>query len=259
MGVDLWISHGTLRSLVVVLFHLDSFRWTRFGVTLGFSRCVSAIVQRDSLGHQPRSFEQEKCTSRSFHLCYYQCFWRVNNVGIRMIVQLSFQMLVFSLYGSCSSWRFWIFTSCLGAAYLKVDDCWLCSESDVCCSNDSNEMFRISALLVSLSPLDILVGSISSTEFINGCSPILSPFRNWLKSSSERHWSLLLDTLVKGDWVTNIFRVLVLSFQGSWYHQVPRLGSFSKVHHVMWNKNCISSFSTLTYKTTKFRKGIGFC
>ena len=112
----------------------------RIGLTLGSFGCVNAIVQAKFLGLSIRKFGARKMYILSFpglFVCaslypiiryFAQRFGRVNNVVIFcMIVQLSFQMLIFSSYGTYlySRWfkvlgsnlylkRF--YASCLGAA-----------------------------------------------------------------------------------------------------------------------------------------------
>lgn len=109
------------------------------GITLGSFGCTNAIVQAIFLGPSIRRFGARKMYILSFpglFVCVTlypiirylaQHFGRVNNVVIvGMIVQLSFQMSIFTTYGIClySRWfkslalilsqRF--YASCLGAA-----------------------------------------------------------------------------------------------------------------------------------------------
>ena len=84
----------------------------KIGITLGSFGCVNAIVQARFLGPSIRKFGARKMYILSFpglFACvtlypiiryFAQHFGRVNNiVAVCMIVQLSFQMLIFSSYG----------------------------------------------------------------------------------------------------------------------------------------------------------------
>ena len=89
------------------------------GITLGSFGCINAMVQARFLGPSIRKFGARKVYIHSFpglFACaslypiiryFAQHFGRVNNIVIVcMIIQLSFQMLIFSSYGILSIFSF---------------------------------------------------------------------------------------------------------------------------------------------------------